>query len=34
MAVLNSFEPVKYNIENAYSSGREYKKSMRRGIAS
>ena len=27
MAVLNSFDPVKYKIAKAYSSGGEYKKS-------
>ena len=32
IAVLNSFEPVKYNIANAYSSFGAYKKSLRLGF--
>ena len=32
IAVLNSFEPVKYNIVNAYSSLSAYKKSNLLGI--
>ena len=34
IAVLNSLEPVKYNMAKGYSSGGEYRKSIRRGIAS
>ena len=34
ITVLNIFEPVKYNIANANSSGGAYKKSTRRAILS